>query len=318
LGVRVFFVLSGFLITSLLIKEFNRSGRISLTAFYRRRMLRIFPALYLYVGTILAFTLLGWVNVPTTDLIQAATFTWNYGQLAFPTHGDGLTLLGHLWTLSIEEQFYLLWPATLALIGLRRGIVVPVAIIIILPLVRVVSYFAWPECRPFIAMMLHTSGDSLMFGCAAALLTGKPAFERMLARLIQTPWSAIAAAVFAFIVAPQVRAVWRGSYDLTVGMTLEYLCITVVMLYVIRQPAGAAGRVLNSRPLVAIGVLSYSIYLWNWLFLSPVNTTWTGRFPIGFFLCFVAGALSYWCIEKPFLRLKDRGKPALPTPKSAV
>src|SRR5579872_915461 len=101
LGVKVFFVISGFLITTLLLKEYSRTGRVSLRGFYTRRTLRIFPAFYTYVGIIIILHLLGFVALRENDLIHAITYTMNY-QVTREWE------LNHLWSLAVEEQFYLL------------------------------------------------------------------------------------------------------------------------------------------------------------------------------------------------------------------
>jgi len=113
-GVRIFFIISGFLITKLLLYELESTGRISLKAFYRRRILRIFPAFYSYWLVMLLLNVSGLLVIPGKDLAYAATYTINY-VLHRPWH------LGHLWSLAVEEQFYALWPLTLVLLGRRRA-----------------------------------------------------------------------------------------------------------------------------------------------------------------------------------------------------
>jgi peptidoglycan/LPS O-acetylase OafA/YrhL len=103
LGVRVFFIISGFLITSLLLRERAETGRISLPLFYIRRTLRILPPFVLFVGVVAIFNAFGIIQVPPGNWIYALTYTMN-----FDTHAPWV--LGHLWSLSVEEQFYLLWP----------------------------------------------------------------------------------------------------------------------------------------------------------------------------------------------------------------
>ena len=317
LGVRMFFVISGFLITTLLLGELDRFGSIGLRAFYKRRMLRIFPAFYLYIAVIAALSATNIVSISATDLTFAGTFTWNYSHLFFPTSPDGV-LLGHFWTLALEEQFYILWPLTLALFGRPKGLKIAVTIAASMPFVRTATYFAWPASRPFTSMMLHTAADPLMFGCAAALLAGKPWFEQKIEKLKRVGWVPVGAAIFALLVSPFIRARLKGIYDLPAGMTLECVCLTIILLYVTRVPSCRAGRILNAPIPIAIGTLSYSIYLWNWLFLSPINKTWTAVFPTGICLCFLAGWLSYRFVETPFLNLRHRFNPSLePKPATA-
>src|SRR5262249_19081408 len=130
-GVRVFFVISGYLITQLLLAEQAKTGAISLKGFYLRRAFRIFPASYTYVGLILIFNAVGWVALMPWDPTCALTYTVNYPPArAWP--------LGHLWSLSVEEQFYLGWPALLLLLGATRAPLLAAAVLAIAPAARVV------------------------------------------------------------------------------------------------------------------------------------------------------------------------------------
>jgi peptidoglycan/LPS O-acetylase OafA/YrhL len=108
LGVRVFFVISGFLITKLLLTEFAATGRISLRDFYLRRLLCIFPASYVYMFAITAAVTLGMISLRPYDLLHAFTYTMNY-------HYDHAWSVGHLWSPAVEEQFYILWPFVMVL-----------------------------------------------------------------------------------------------------------------------------------------------------------------------------------------------------------
>src|ERR1035438_6065406 len=120
LGVHIFFVLSGFLITSLLLNEREGTGRISIRGFYERRIARIFPAFYLYIGTILLLVAFHLMSVPRYAFYAAATFTVNFSQFWRRGRPPDLNFVfGHFWTLSIEEQFYLVWPSILVFLGNR-------------------------------------------------------------------------------------------------------------------------------------------------------------------------------------------------------
>src|ERR1700730_13855580 len=104
IGVRFFFVISGFLITTLLLKEKSQTGTISMKKFYQRRILRIFPAAYVFIAVMGLLASLGWIALRRGELFYAASFTMNY-------HDFHAVWLGQLWSLAVEEQFYLLWPA---------------------------------------------------------------------------------------------------------------------------------------------------------------------------------------------------------------
>jgi len=163
-GVRVFFVLSGFLITTLLLNELEATGRISIKGFYERRIARIFPAFYTYLLTILILMLSHHIDVRWGDLANAATYTWNYSWLWYPPGRVAGEVLGLFWTLSLEEQFYLVWPACLILLGRRWAERLVIACVIFLPFVRIACYFLFPSTRGQLMMMFHTGSDQLLWG----------------------------------------------------------------------------------------------------------------------------------------------------------
>src|SRR5207244_737970 len=115
LGVHVFFVLSGFLITHLLRREVQKTGAVDLLAFYMRRVLRIFPALYTYLLTLTVLAVLGVITTSPGELVRAGTFFTNYAFLITRESAGGYWFVGHFWTLSLEEQFYLFWPLIILL-----------------------------------------------------------------------------------------------------------------------------------------------------------------------------------------------------------
>ena len=298
LGVSIFFVISGFLITTLLLREMNRTGGINLGLFYVRRAFRILPPCYAYIATIAALAAAGAVSLGKHDLLAAATFVWNYvgGQSFF---------LGHLWSLSVEEQFYLAWPILLAALKPRRAAMLAIAVIAVSPCVRVATYLLAPEQRAQIGVMGHTRVDTMMFGCLAALWYSHPRFHRAIETL-NNYRAPLLAAAFLAAVTPFLAVRFKGAYMLPFGQTLEGLAICLAMLWTIRHPAGGIGRVLNCRPVVAVGVLSYSLYLWQQLFLTNLNPTISGRFPINFACCFALALTSFYLVERPSLRLRQR------------
>ena len=169
----MFFLISGFLITTLLLKEHAASGRISLPKFYMRRVIRIFPAFYVYVGVVALLALLGRIQLLPGDMAHALTYTVNYQH-------ERSWYVNHLWSLSVEEQFYLLWPAALLLAGPRRALKGAAAAIIIVPLIRCWIYWdfaheaavAGQPISPYYATALdryfQAVCDSLATGCVLA------------------------------------------------------------------------------------------------------------------------------------------------------
>ena len=305
MGVMVFFVLSGYLITQLLLHELDDSGRIDLRAFYLRRSLRIFPVFY---GYLLVLGLLAWFGVMLIgpkQFLAAGTFLWNYKLLLLGDgHDEGEWYLGHFWSLAVEEQFYLLWPALLGWLGVRRAARVCVVALALLPLVRIATYFLYPPARPVISIMFHTASDPIIAGCLLALAPRVLGGESRL-RLPSGRWVAVAV-VFALVISPWLRKWFAGYYHATVGPLLETGAITLVVAWLVAHADSPPGRLMNARPMTWLGRLSYSLYVWNQPFLTTMNHTWSGLFPLNLLCNFVAAWFSQQLLEKPFLRWRER------------
>jgi peptidoglycan/LPS O-acetylase OafA/YrhL len=148
-----------------------------------------------------------------------------------------------------------------------------------------------------------------MFGCFLALILDSPRMINFLSRFKHPGW-VVFAALFPWILSPMIERSlpghWEGGYGLTLGVTLTGICIAFVVAWLITNPGSMAGKILNSRLLVHFGVLSYSLYLWQQLFLTKLNTTWTGIFPLNIFCAYLAALLSHHLVERPFLNLKAK------------
>lgn len=292
-GVQMFFIISGFLITHLLMKELNATGRISLKHFYFRRAFRIFPPFYAYLAVAFIATVLGVFPGELKSFVIAASYTWNY-------LGRGSELLLHTWSLSLEEQFYLLWPLALIKLGTERSLRLAVWVILLSPFSRIATYFLWPSHRAGLIGMLHTGLDSIMFGCLLALVWRSDRFNQFIRPFIRG-WVAALAAIFVLIINPIVGQYLRGSYDFTVGLSLGALCLFLILIYAIRAPASPFGWLLNTRVLRHLGVISYGIYLWQ-----EMMTRFHHIFPWSVPATLACAEISYWVIERPSFRLRDR------------
>jgi peptidoglycan/LPS O-acetylase OafA/YrhL len=219
--------------------------------------------------------------------------------------GNRSWFLGHTWSLAVEEQFYFIWPLALKLMDLKTSTLAAAALIAISPLLRVGTYLLAPNWEENSGMMLHTRADALMFGALTALLYGEPKFQEFIKACFHRKLHLIAV-IFLFVVNPLLVIEWGGSYIQSFGWTAEGCSVALLLVWSLQNPSGVVGRVLNSTPVVHVGVLSYSLYLWQQLFLTDLNHTISGMFPINLGFAIVAAELSYHLVERPFLRLRAR------------
>ena len=293
-GVDVFFVISGFLITGLLLRELEAQGNISLQRFYFRRFFRIFPPFYFFLGVVAILWAAKIVSIAVPGFISAATYTSDYW-------GGPAWILGHTWSLSLEEQFYLLWPPCIAFLGKQKSTYIALGVIGLSPIVRFLNYVLAPPLRGSTGFMLHTRLDMIMFGCAIALLWKNRRFHEWVDRFLHPVLFAFAA-IYIVVLAPFLSARFEAWYDWPIGYTLRGLLISLVMLYAVKKPESRPGRFLNLAPMKHVGVISYSVYLWQQVFMG----TFGGFFPVNLIPTFAAAELSYRLIERPSFRLRDR------------
>ncbi len=309
LGVRFFFVLSGFLISWLLLGESDARHAISFKDFYLRRAIRILPV---YGMFLVALGLLGCFTVyhtTTTEWITNLTFTRNF---IF-----GGPASRHLWSLSVEEQFYLLWPALFVLSGYGRRWWLTLLVLggpmLIAPLARVIAYlhphFAWPL---FTTLSTLNYFDSLAYGCAGAICLSRA--PEAVGRWVANSWMtalAVAAIALPYVLTHKERF---GLFTVPLGPMLQGLAFTFLLIKSVLNPRGIFS-VLNWAWVKWLGVLSYSIYIWQQLFYSDAKdlgwpeSVWFLRFPGWLLAAVLTATLSYYLLEKPLLKLRARLRP---------
>lgn len=309
LGVSIFFVLSGYLIYTLSIQEVQKTGTFNWKNFYFRRILRIFPALYFALFIVTLLTIFKVLTLTIPILLTTATFTSNYSSLWIKsTEYPDYFVIGQYWTVSLEEQFYLVFP--LLIILFRKNQLLPVLIGVILfePFVRVACYFLMPDLRGQLGTMLHTNFDSISAGVLLGELLRQDTLKDRLIRLANNKYILISSIVFLVFISPILSIHYKGIYLMTFGKTLELIGISIVITAAISNRKTLMFDILNSKLLSYIGVISYSLYLWNNLFLYSDGSMIVNKFPLNFICTFGMGIFSYYLIEKPFLRIKDRLK----------
>lgn len=311
LGVDMFFTLSGFLIVTLLLRERERHGRISLKDFYARRTLRIFPLYYAVVGlgALVAVARPSGAMAESywRDLPYLLTYTTNWH------HAGGF--LSITWSLAAEEQFYLLWPS-LEKAGRRVARCALVALIVASQLIQLhavdgllESWFGWSPAEP--KMLRQTTFTPILFGVGLAHLLHEPRTYDRIHRLVggrfATPVLAAALIGFLLVVPPDISGIYR--------LVIHLLMVAFLAACLVNE-AHALAPLFASAPMVRIGVLSYGMYLLHMVMEIPCGRVarglgaWATQGPAFFAILlaatYVASELSYRLFETRFLRLKSR------------
>jgi peptidoglycan/LPS O-acetylase OafA/YrhL len=294
LGVRVFFVISGFLITGLLLSEKEECGSISLLRFYGRRTFRILVPYYVFLGALIAAQALHLVRFTSNDLLHALTYTTNY-------QTDRSWATGHSWSLAVEEQFYLLWPLTMSLLGKRRAAFAALGMLFLGPAMRSFIWKFAPAMHPILGISFETVADALAAGCLLAC--AREALWRLSGyrALLSSPWM--------MLVPPAVIGISLfdafPSISYTFGYSLMNVGIALIIDWTLRFPTRWTARVLSLRPIVYVGSISYSLYLWQQPFLEHVDLR---RLPLNLVAALGVAVLAHYAVEKPSLALRVRAE----------
>ena len=301
LGVRLFFVISGFLITGILLREKDAAGTIDIRRFYVRRVLRIFPAYYGFLLVVFTLAAASVVALDRADYVYALTYTFNF-------KGRQHTWwLGHTWSLAIEEQFYLLWPCVVLWLDRRRLTSVAAAAVIAAPVGRMLLMLASPDAQSKWYLATPLVADPLALGAWLAIVVANPR-----ARVTASKWASwggtwILSGMLISLICLNSRPRFFPHPLVLTGIVepLENVGLTLILARVVLGPRDVVVRWLTSPPAVAIGIASYSLYLWQMLFISPTVSAWL-TFPLNVVWAFAAAALSYLLIERPINLLKHR------------
>jgi peptidoglycan/LPS O-acetylase OafA/YrhL len=311
LGVDVFFVLSGYLITAILVSEFSVTGEISLKKFYVRRALRILPAVLLLLIVINIFA------AAFQTAAQASRVRWDsLGALFYIANwlrafGHDIGVLGNLWSLSIEEQFYLIWPLTLLFLlsqklSVNRILMIVAAAIV---LVNVDRIFLYRGAGSFnrIYNGLDTRADSLLVGCALGLAGYQALSPRAWAIL-----GSLGAVFVGYVVlfTYPVPASFQPAFALTIGGTLFAIGVALFLAGILSNATSVCAKLLALPPLVWAGRLSYGLYLWHFFVFAFIAGWFRGYqlrlVPAQISATFLIAAISFYLLERPCLKLKKK------------
>lgn len=296
-GVNIFFVISGFLITSLLLEEERATGSISLNNFYLRRALRIFPAYYFLLLVYWLLQRTGFLHIPIQNWLTTLSYT-RYLNLGEP-------YTDHAWSLSVEENFYLVWPL-IFLLGDNWRKNTAKFLVLIVPFIRFYVFYVH-RVSWITSMSLFVRIDAIALGCLLAL------YKEELLRKCAGRWNKLMMISLAVLsVIPCLEIFGEGNVLKAIMVTIGSYCgplanlvIAFIILYSVFGPRNGWFRILNSKPMNAIGVMSYSIYLWQEFFVIK-KEWWVTHFPQNILCIALASLFSRYVIEKPFLKLKAR------------
>lgn len=299
-GVLIFFVLSGFLITRILLAEIGKTGTLSLTRFYWHRAVRILPASYTYILVTCIIALLGLAQVSVAQVVTATLHMWNYGSVLGVTGPpQGEQTLGHFWSLALEEQFYWVWPILILLISHHRSRFL-MAVILAMPIVRVVSYVLFPSLRDHLSAMFHTAIDPIAMGALLACFEDRAAIwaSRVSSRMIA------AIVLLLFVVAPLMGILLRGMWTITYGATIQSAAAAALIALLAYRPDHWTAKVTRLRPFQYVGMISFSLYLWQQMFCIK-GAPFEAPFYLSVPAALVAASASFYLIERPTRKWRD-------------
>lgn len=297
IGVDIFFVLSGYLITSILANEFKTTGSISILRFYIRRALRLTPALWL----MLFCTSIAAAFMKVTGANESAAFSMLYVMNWVIVAGyEPLSWFQHSWSLAIEEQFYLLWAPLLLIASskfsgsqIKRALIAALGLIICWRLALI--YFGASNARIYNGFDTHS--DGLLIGAILAFHSfSKP---------LPASWAWVSAGYLFLLI---IILPWGSRFHFTFGDTLTALATATIIANVISNQGDLMNSLLRLKPLAFLGTISYGLYLWHVPLLFILREQGISDHLLLMVLPSVTigiSTLSYYLVERPILRLRD-------------
>ena len=302
LGVRIFFVISGFIITWLLLQEVKSGGRISLKNFYIRRIARIFPAYYVYLLIIFLLDRAGLVDGGSnSQKILNILFLANYGPCEGPT--------GVLWSLGVEEQFYLVWPGIFMLFSFFRQkttvFMILLSVIACSPILRGLHIFLWENQEKYFwlhhfSFIFHM--DIIAWGCVGAIAAFY--WSKVVQFLADHIVKVLLFAISIISLPYSARGFDGFGIETVFGPTLEAIGAILIIIVGVAKPDLFVFQVLNLKPVIWLGTLSYSLYLWHSIFTGDLLPQFGIPQSLWIPASIGSAMISYYLIELPFVRYR--------------
>lgn len=294
--VSVFFVLSGFLITSNLLREQQETSSISLLRFWRNRAVRIFPVYFAFL-TVIAIEMhthwLGWARVTGQHFTYAASYVSNF--LPRPNYSGHL---GATWSLAVEEHFYLVWPVLLVLVWRWR---VHAAALILVACVAARIFIVSTSDEVMTLRWTIPAADALLIGCLLAFIHQRRTrfpVQKVSSRTHAAAGLTLCAASMLIVASRAVQAVQK---------TALFIGFALLLGWIVDNQESVAVGILDWKPLRFFGTVSYGIYVWQaiWISTGPADQLhWPQKFPQAIPIIAATAIASYYVIERPFMRLK--------------
>lgn len=300
-GVDLFFGISGLLICGRLLDENEKTGGISLGSFYIRRVFRILPPAFAYLAVVGLLAIAGFIVVSPREWLSSVFFSRNY----IVTPPDAGWYTGHFWSLAVEEHFYLIWPAALMTLGSSRARRYLPGIAIAVAIWRVADFHffhgqIWPGVlNDNIYERTDTRFDGLLWGCWIALIVNVPAYRATFARRLS-------ATVIAGLVIVLIACI---ALNPPLQMAWEAFIVPLILVGTVLNPTMLFGRFLETSPMRWVGRISYSLYIWQQLFMvsskipRPLPFGRIQEFPLNIVAVFVCASASYYLLERPLVAL---------------
>lgn len=306
-GVMIFFAISGFLITSLLIREKKTNGKINLKFFFARRFLRLLPplvVLFAVIGTLMAMRL-----ITPNYLGLTVSFFYLYNFSPYNLH---VSELGHTWSLAVEEQFYFFWPFIINGISRLKG---TIKVSLVLITTCLIAYYLYPKPIYFHGkphyLMNYFYADRffipacmpIMIGSLASLLLFQ--FEKTITAAFQEKYLFLILSFLSFF----IQIAIPGMPEPLIRF-FQSIGITGLLLWIYFNQHTVLVSILEWKPISFIGKISYGIYVYQGLFLrtGPGGKLYIQQFPINIILTVIISILSYYLIEKNVIRYKSKFK----------
>jgi peptidoglycan/LPS O-acetylase OafA/YrhL len=317
IGVDLFFCLSAFLITKLLVMEYEQTGKINVRNFYIRRVLRIWPLYFSYIAiaSLYTFQTIGWNNFFSKHMIGLITFSYNFVYLFLTS--KIIFIVVHLWTISYEEQFYAIIPWVLSRLFNaavnKTWILLGIFFILATSIRGIFIYLKVPH--PAIYMLPLTHFEAILGG----VILGLGLLDRLFEKIHKFHLTLVTLLLFSSVLLlPNVQEI---GWELMLTYLFSGLGVTLFVYAATKKSDTITTRILTNRVTISLGKISYGLYvfhliclIWSdWICVNalgisyPASPTYAEfEIPIALTMTMVLASLSYQLIEKPFLKFKER------------